>query len=84
MVPFWHLPRLLSGAVFLAPRAIGAFTPVYDRLWRGRHGKKENPNSARGRFHMLRLADAPPHPDLLPARGEKETAVRRGQVRDKR
>src|SRR5580704_16345147 len=32
----------------------------------------------RGRFHMLRLAEAPPHPDLLPARGEKETALRLG------
>jgi carbon-monoxide dehydrogenase large subunit/6-hydroxypseudooxynicotine dehydrogenase subunit gamma len=26
----------------------------------------------RGRFHRLRLAEAPPHPDLLPASGEKE------------
>jgi hypothetical protein len=32
----------------------------------------------RGRFHKLRLAEAPPHPDLLPARGEKERAVRGG------
>ncbi len=29
-----------------------------------------------GRFGKLRLAETPPHPDLLPARGEKETAVR--------
>ena len=28
--------------------------------------------SVRGRFHKLRLAETPPHPDLLPARGEKE------------
>jgi hypothetical protein len=26
----------------------------------------------RGRFHKLRLAEAPPHPDPLPARGERE------------
>jgi hypothetical protein len=26
----------------------------------------------RGRFQKLRLAETPPHPDLLPARGEKE------------
>src|SRR5260370_34303074 len=38
----------------------------------------------RGRFHKLRLAEAPPHPDLLPASGEKETAVRPGHVRNKR
>src|SRR5579864_1728521 len=37
----------------------------------------------RGRFHKLRLAEAPPHPDLLPARGEKETAVRPGYMRSK-
>ena len=29
----------------------------------------------RGRFHKLKLVAAPPHPDLLPARGEKEIAV---------
>jgi len=28
--------------------------------------------SVRGRFDALRLAEVPPHPDLLPARGEKE------------
>src|ERR1700730_8506650 len=46
----------------------------------------ENPKlgPARGRLHKLMLAEAPPHPDLLPARGEKETAVRRGHVRSKR
>ena len=44
-----------------------------------------------GRFHKLRLAEAPPHPDLLHspsqtgvnalmASGEKETAVLLGQV----
>jgi tripartite-type tricarboxylate transporter receptor subunit TctC len=37
----------------------------------------------RGPLHKLRLADRPPHPDLLPARGEKETAVRLGNVRGK-
>jgi hypothetical protein len=26
----------------------------------------------RGRFHKLRLAEKPPHPDSLPARGERE------------
>src|SRR5580700_11772944 len=50
---------------------------------RGQQGKDENQNSARvrGPLHdseRLRLAEAPPHPDLLPARGEKETAVRVG------
>ena len=38
----------------------------------------------RGHSHKLRLAARPPHPDLLPARGEKETALRLGQVRSKR
>jgi hypothetical protein len=38
----------------------------------------------RGRFHKLRLAEMPPHPDLLPARGEKETAVRPGNVQSRR
>jgi hypothetical protein len=48
----------------------------------------------RGRFDALRLAEGPPHPDLLHspsqtgvnalvARGEKETAVRPGHVRNK-
>jgi hypothetical protein len=32
----------------------------------------------RGRFHKLRLAGSPPHPDLLPAHGEKEFACARG------
>ena len=30
--------------------------------------------SVRGRFRKLRLAEGPPHPYLLPARGEKEPA----------
>jgi hypothetical protein len=38
--------------------------------------RKPELGPVRGRFHKLRLAAAPPHPDLLPARGEKETAVR--------
>src|ERR1700730_12176491 len=38
----------------------------------------------RGRLHKLRLAEAPPHPDLLPACGEKETSVHLGHVRSKR
>jgi hypothetical protein len=48
-----------------------------------RHGGKPELGSVRGRFHTLRLAAAPPHPDLLHspsktgvnalmARGEKE------------
>jgi hypothetical protein len=50
---------------------------------RGQPGKKEDQNSARvrGPLHdseRLRLAERPPHPDLLPARGEKETALRLG------
>src|ERR1700731_2420624 len=40
--------------------------------------RKPNLGSVRGRFHKLRLAERPPHPDLLPASGEKETAVRLG------
>jgi len=46
--------------------------------------RKPDLGPVRGRFHKLRLAETPPHPDLLPARGEKETAVRRGHVRNKR
>jgi hypothetical protein len=42
-----------------------------------RHNRKPEFGPVRGRFHKLRIAEAPPHPDLLPARGEKETAVRR-------
>jgi hypothetical protein len=49
----------------------------------------------RGRFNKLRLAEGPPHPDLLHSpsqtgvnalveRGEKETAVRPGHARTKR
>ena len=37
-----------------------------------------------GASHTLRLAETPPHPDLLPASGEKETAVRLGHVRNMR
>ena len=49
----------------------------------------ENQSSARvrGPLHdseLLRLVEGPPHPDLLPARGEKETAVRPGNVQNKR
>ena len=36
-----------AGTAFLAPRAIRAFTPVFDRLWRGRHGRTGNRYSAR-------------------------------------
>jgi hypothetical protein len=46
--------------------------------------RKPNLGTVRGRFHKLRLAEAPPHPDLLPARGEKETAARPGHLRSKR
>ena len=45
--------------------------------------RKPELGPVRGRFHKLRLAEAPPHPDLLPARGEKETAVRAGHERGK-
>jgi hypothetical protein len=34
--------------------------------------RKPELGPVRGRFHKLRLAAAPPHPDLLPACGEKE------------
>ena len=34
-------------AALLAPLAVRAFTPVFDGLWRGRHGKMQNRNSAR-------------------------------------
>jgi hypothetical protein len=34
---------------------------------------------AKGPFHRLRLADTPPHPDLLPASGEKEQAAASGE-----
>src|SRR4029077_18244969 len=40
-----------------------------------RHGGKPELDAVRGPLHdseRLRLAEAPPHPDLLPARGEKE------------
>src|ERR1700719_1111833 len=43
--------------------------------------RKPDLGPVRGRFHKLRLGEAPPHPDLLPARGEKETALRPGHVR---
>jgi hypothetical protein len=57
--------------------------------------RKPDLGPVRGRFHRLRLAEAPPHPDLLhsPSRtgvnalmacGEKETAVRPGRVRNMR
>jgi hypothetical protein len=51
------------------------------RAGRGQHGKEDNQSSARVRGPLhdsepLRLAERPPHPDLLPARGEKETALR--------
>src|SRR5580704_17893984 len=84
---------LPSNSAHLAPLATRAFTPVFDGLWRGPHGKKEDQDSARvrGPLHdseRLRIAEAPPHPDLLHspsqtgvdallARGEKGTAVRR-------
>src|SRR5260370_26752969 len=49
-----------------------------------RYYGKSTLGPVRGRFHKLRLAESPPHPDLLPARGEKETALRPGHVRIKR
>jgi hypothetical protein len=56
--------------------------------------RKPELGPVRGRFDKLRLAEAPPHPDLLHspsqtgvnalmARGEKETAVRAGHERGK-
>ena len=48
-------------------------TLLAPRAGRGPHGKEANPNLGlvRGRFHKLRLAARPPHPDLLSrARGE--------------
>jgi hypothetical protein len=47
-------------------------------------GRKQEFGLVRGRFHKLRIAVRPPHPNLLPARGEKETALRPGCVRTKR
>jgi hypothetical protein len=55
--------------------------------------RKPDLGAVRGRFHKLRLAERPPHPDLLHspsqtgvnalmACGEKETAVLLGQVRN--
>jgi hypothetical protein len=72
-----------ENSAHLAPLATRAFTPVFDGLWRGQSGKKEDQNSARvrGPLHdseRLRIAERPPHPDLLPARGEKESALRLG------
>jgi tripartite-type tricarboxylate transporter receptor subunit TctC len=53
-----------------------------ERATRAERKPKHGP--VRGRLHKLRLAEAPPHPDLLPASGEKETAVRPGNVRSRR
>ena len=41
----WSL-RLPGAAAHLAPLATRALTPVFDGLWRGPHGKKEDQNSA--------------------------------------
>jgi hypothetical protein len=41
------LVGVAAGTAFLAPRAIRAFTPVYDGLWRGPLGNEENQDSAR-------------------------------------
>jgi hypothetical protein len=62
----------------VAARATAHLAPLAGR---GQHGKRETRISARvrGPLHdseRLRLAERPPHPDLLPARGEKERAVR--------
>jgi hypothetical protein len=57
--------------------------------------RKPELGPVRGRFHKLRLAERPPHPDLLHSpsktgvnalmtRAEKETALRPGHVRSKR
>src|SRR5580704_15438781 len=89
---FFTDERTCPARARLAPLATRAFTPVFDGLWRGQPGKKENQNSARVRGPLrdsepLRIAETPPHPDLLHspsktgvnalvARGEKESALR--------
>ena len=40
--------------------------------------RKPRLGPVRGPLQGLRLAETPPHPDLLSARGEKETALRPG------
>jgi hypothetical protein len=45
------------------------------------HRAKPKLGPVRGRFRRLRLAETPPHPDLLAARGEKETAVHASESR---
>jgi hypothetical protein len=74
-------------------RCVNPITACGERATRAK--RKADLGLVRGRFHTLRLAEAPPHPDLLHspsqtgvnalmARGEKETAVRPGWVRGKR
>src|SRR5260370_42263450 len=46
-----------------------------------RHETKPSFGLVRGRPHKLRLAEAPPHPNLLPASGAKERACARGKNR---
>ena len=60
------MTHLAQHSAHLAPRA-----------GRGPHGKTEIQSSARVRGPLrdserLRIVERPPHPDLLPARGEKE------------
>src|SRR5258708_21465651 len=51
----------------LSPLAIRAFTPVFDGLWRGQ---------GEGRRRESELVGTPPHPDPLPASGERENSGR--------
>jgi hypothetical protein len=73
--------------VWLPRPDVGAPLPACEER-AARHGGKPKLGPVRGRFRGLRLADAPPHPDLLHsplqtgvnalmARGEKE---RRGRA----
>jgi hypothetical protein len=52
--------------VFTSPRARGEVARLSPQGEGGR---------VRGRIHALELFDRPPHPDPLPARGERERAV---------
>src|ERR1700676_3149020 len=64
-------------SVLSLTRSPGAAAHLAPLAGRGPHGKTEKRDSARGPLHdsePLRLVEGPPHPDLLPARGEKETA----------
>jgi hypothetical protein len=71
-----HL-RETHSAVSFSPRAIRAFSPVFDGLWRR--------SGMRGPLHKLRLVETPPHLaeiwffsvpwGPLPASGARKAAV---------